>query len=85
MAEVRLLTGNSVLEHHHVESEELFYILQGKGLIAVDGEIDAACEGDAFIVKPGMNHKITNQGNEELIMLVVCSPAYRDEDQVFPV
>ena len=82
LAEVTIKPGNSVLEHYHKESEELFYILHGQGVMSVEGETCSVSEGDTVIVLPGMVHKVKNVGDKDLVMLVMCSPSYRDEDQV---
>ena len=82
LAEVTIRPGHSILEHYHVKSEELFYILQGEGLISVEGETCSVSEGDVVAVLPGMIHKVKNDGKTDLIMLVACSPSYCDDDQV---
>lgn len=82
LAEVTIRPGRSILEHYHVESEELFYILQGEGSISVEGETCLLGEGDVVAILPGKIHKVKNDGKTDLIMLVVCSPSYCDDDQV---
>ncbi len=82
VAEVTIKPGDSVLEHYHIRSEELFYILEGEGLMTVEGESGSVGKGDAVAVFPGMAHKVKNTGDNDLVMLVMCSPSYCDEDQV---
>jgi mannose-6-phosphate isomerase-like protein (cupin superfamily) len=31
---------------------------------------------------PEQKHKITNIGDEDLVMFATCSPSYTDEDQI---
>ena len=81
-AEVVIYPGHSVLAHYHKQSEELFYILQGKGQFYAAGKQCLVDEGDTIIIPAGEKHQVVNGSDENLIMLVVGSPAYRDEDQV---
>jgi mannose-6-phosphate isomerase-like protein (cupin superfamily) len=82
IAEVRIPSGESVLEHFHEKTEEVYYILSGRGQMYVDGETETVGSGDAIIILPGQRHKIANNCEEDLVMLVVCSPSYSDEDQI---
>lgn len=82
LAEVMIRPGDSVLAHYHVESEELFYVLRGVGTMTVDVESCSIGEGDAVVVPPGSTHCVRNDGKSDLIMLVICSQYYRDEDQM---
>ena len=82
IAEVRILSGKSVLEHVHKTTEEVYYILSGRGQMYLENDTEKVGPGDAIIILPGQRHKISNHTKEDLVMLVICSPSYTDEDQI---
>ena len=80
LAEARVSPGKATLEHYHVRSEEVYYILQGSGRIKIADDVRGVGEGDGIAILPGEKHKIWNIGVEELVFLCCCSPSYEDED-----
>jgi mannose-6-phosphate isomerase-like protein (cupin superfamily) len=82
LAEVRIKPGQSVQEHYHIETEEIYRIFQGRGEMQIEDETRSVGAGQAVAILPGQRHKIRNVGETDLVMLVCCAPAYRDEDQV---
>ena len=82
LAEDILEPGKSTIEHYHPKTEEIYYVLEGKGLMKIDGEKQAVSKGDGIVILPGKKHKLWNTGNTELIILCCCSPAYTDADTV---
>lgn len=66
--------------HKHICSEELYHITQGQGLMTLGGKTFEVETGDTIQIKPGTEHKIRNIGNQELVILCCCSPAYDHED-----
>jgi len=82
LAEARVSRGKATIRHCHIESEEIYYILQGKGQIGVEGEAREVTEGDGIAIMPGQSHRIWNTGVEDLVFLCYCSPSYSDEDTV---
>lgn len=64
------INGNKVPWHIHKNEDELFYILSGSLLFEVEKlEPFTMNYGDLFIVKRGVNHRISSKG-ECHIMLV---------------
>ena len=82
LAEARVSPGKNTIRHYHVESEEIYYILQGTAKIRVEGEVREVTEGDGVAIMPGQSHEIWNTGVKELVFLCCCSPSYADEDTV---
>jgi mannose-6-phosphate isomerase-like protein (cupin superfamily) len=82
LAEARLPRGGSTTPHHHVRIEEIYYILEGFGLMRVGYEMAAVGPGDAVAIPPGASHQITNSGTTELKFLCCCAPGYEHEDTV---
>lgn len=82
LAEARLKPGQSTVAHRHLKTEEIYFILQGTGLMQVDEELRSVRAGDAIAIPPGSLHQITNTGPEELRFLCCCSPPYEHDDTV---
>jgi mannose-6-phosphate isomerase-like protein (cupin superfamily) len=82
LAEARVLPGKSTEEHIHPKTEEIYYILNGKGRIRIDGEERDVIPGDGIAITPGMRHKVWNTGDVDLVFLCCCVPAYTHEDTI---
>ena len=82
LAEARVSPGKATMEHCHIKSEEIYYILQGIGRVKIADDVREVSEGDGIAILPGQKHKIWNIGDEELVFLCCCSPSYEDEDTV---
>lgn len=82
LAEARVPVGGATLEHYHIKTEEIYFILQGKGRMKIEEEISEVKEGDAIAILPGKRHKIWNIGNNVLKILCCCAPCYEHNDTV---
>ncbi len=66
--------------HIHKNSEEVYFIIQGKGLMTLGNKTFTVKEEDAILIPPKTPHKIKNNEEKELKILCVCSPPYSHED-----
>jgi mannose-6-phosphate isomerase-like protein (cupin superfamily) len=82
LAEARLPPGASTTPHFHPDTEEIYYILAGRGRMRIGGELREVGPGDAIAIPPGAEHEITTLGNETLRFLCCCAPGYEHEDTV---
>ncbi len=82
LAEARLPAGASTTPHHHVRTEEIYYILEGQGWMQVGEEAREVGPGDAIAIPPGTYHQITNVGQQVLKFLCCCAPQYEHDDTV---
>jgi mannose-6-phosphate isomerase-like protein (cupin superfamily) len=83
LAEIRHPPGTASQEHYHTEAEEVYYVLSGHGGILVDGETHTIKPGDVVIIAPGERHKVWQEGDGNLVLLVTCVPAYSVDEVVF--
>ena len=83
LAEEVLPPGATVPRHHHNATEEIYYILQGEGLMTVGAETRAVMAGDAIYIPRDTLHTLTNAGAEDMKLLLVCGRAYSREDHLF--
>jgi quercetin dioxygenase-like cupin family protein len=63
--------GTSIGEHKHGDNEELYIILEGQGIMTVDGETRAVSAGDVIVNKPFGTHGLSNNSDEDLKILVM--------------
>jgi len=80
LAEARLAAGLSTTPHRHARTEEIYYILEGQGLMRVDRQQREVGPGDAIAILPGQLHQIRNTGDTLLKFLCCCAPPYEHED-----
>ncbi len=80
LAEARVAVGASTQLHRHLQSEELYHITAGHGIMTLGTESFPVQSGDTVCIKPNTPHCIDNTGDKELIILCCCSPAYADDD-----
>jgi len=64
--------GSTIGFHKHEDSEEIYYIISGRGLMKVDEEEVEVGAGDAVLTKKGSSHGIRNIGNTNLRLLVIA-------------
>lgn len=80
LAEELLPPGHSVTPHHHVVTEEIYYIVEGYGRMIIDEAAAEVGPGDAVYIPRGSRHTLTNTGATMMRILLVCGPAYAIED-----
>jgi len=80
LAEANVHINQKTAEHHHRETEELYFIIQGSGIMYLDNDSFEVTQGDSIAIRPGQKHCIENTGKSELKFLCCCSPAYSHED-----
>lgn len=82
LAEARLPPGASTTPHYHPRTEEIYYLLEGRGRMRIGAEQREVGPGDAIAIPPGLTHQITNTGSELLRFLCCCAPGYEHDDTV---
>ena len=50
---------------HHPDSEEVYFIIRGKGQFVLDDQQFGVEEGTAIYVAPGVGHRAINDSDEE--------------------
>ena len=57
------------LHQHH--KDEIYYVLGGRGVYELDGTAQAVQAGDAMLTRPGSTHAIRQDGEEDLVLLIM--------------
>ncbi len=72
---VELNTNGMQKSHRHVP-EQIYYILEGTGLMQVGNEKEQVTAGDCIFIPSTEVHGLMNSGNRPLKYLSACSPAF---------
>ena len=81
LAEASLPVGCATQRHFHKVSEEFYFILEGSGLMEINGETREVGSGDAILIPRHAWHQIT--ASKPLRFLCCCAPPYAHEDTYF--
>ena len=81
LAEASLDAAQATQRHYHLLSEEIYFLLDGRGRMEVDGDEREVGRGDAILIPRGARHQIT--ALEPLRFLCCCAPPYAHEDTFF--
>src|ERR1043165_504321 len=60
--------------HRHKVQEQVYHVIEGEGLMEIDGEKHVVRNHDFIFLPPGVDHSIENNGMIDLVFLVVTSP-----------
>jgi mannose-6-phosphate isomerase-like protein (cupin superfamily) len=82
LAEASVPAGGATERHYHKLSEEFYFILEGSGVMEVDGAERQVGPGDAILIPPGAWHQI-RAAAAPLRLLCCCAPPYSHEDTHF--
>ncbi|MBW0172500.1 MAG: cupin domain-containing protein [Hydrogenophaga sp.] len=69
-----------VEEHVHKVQEQVYYVLEGEGILTLDDTKNLMRPHDYVYVPPGVRHSFTNTGTQGLVFLVITTPASDDEE-----
>ena len=80
LAEESLPPGATITMHHHQVLEEIYFILEGSGVMTIGEEQREVGAGDAVYIPKKSRHSLTNTGTSPIRLLLVCGPAFFFED-----
>jgi len=66
---------------HTLKSTEVYYILEGEGLMHIDGESSKLLPGQAVFIPANSRQYIENTGAGDLVFLCIVNPAWKSEDE----
>jgi mannose-6-phosphate isomerase-like protein (cupin superfamily) len=68
-----------VKPHKHRVQEQVYHVIEGEGLMEIDGKPQVVRKHDFIFLPPGVEHSISNTGLVDLVFLVVTSPVTDEE------
>ncbi len=66
---------------HPLKTSEVYYILEGEGVMHINDESSHLRPGHAVYIPPRARQFIHNPGKNELLFLCIVDPAWRKEDE----
>jgi mannose-6-phosphate isomerase-like protein (cupin superfamily) len=81
LAEATLPACGATQRHYHKLAEEIYFILEGSGVMEIDGDTSEVKEGDAILIPRNAWHQIT--AKRPLRFLCCCAPPYAHDDTFF--
>jgi mannose-6-phosphate isomerase-like protein (cupin superfamily) len=81
LAEAELPPGGATERHYHKLSEEFYFLIEGEGVMEIDGKTQAVVPGDAILIPSGAWHQLSSEKGVRL--LCCCAPPYSHEDTYF--
>jgi mannose-6-phosphate isomerase-like protein (cupin superfamily) len=70
---IATLAPGKEIEAHVDPMEEIYFVLSGSGEMGVDDESRQVKPGDATWIPAGSPHRLLNNGDVDLVILVVAS------------
>lgn len=80
LAHARVKPGKTTYSHK-LKTSEVYYILEGEGIMFIGDESEKVFPGQAIYIPPNKIQCIKNSGNSDLIFLCIVDPAWRKEDE----
>lgn len=69
-----LAPGQEQKPHAHDDQDKVYFVLEGRGEVVVDGAHEVLEAGDAIVAPAGSQHGVRNPGPAPLLALVVVTP-----------
>jgi len=80
LAEAIVHPGQTTALHKHHETEEIYFIRQGQGIMTLGQKQFSVQSGDSIVILAGTAHCIENNAQQDLHILCCCAPAYSHDD-----
>ena len=68
--------------HYHDHTENVYWVLSGRGRLVVEGEVHEIGKDDIVFLPPKVRHSLSNHGTEELRLLEIYAPGGSDTVRV---
>lgn len=82
LAHAVIPAGQRSIRHHLEGASEVYYILEGDGVMHIDDDARAVRAGDAILIPPGAVQFLENTGAEPVVFLALVEPAWRPDIDV---
>lgn len=66
----RALHPGSAIGYHPNESDEIYYVLSGRGEFTMNGVSREVGPGTAILTRPGVSHGLRQIGSDDLVILI---------------
>lgn len=80
LAQATLKPGG-ISRQHALKTSEVYYILEGEGIMRINGESAQVYPGQTIYIPPNSRQYIENTGKADLKFLCIVDPAWRASDE----
>lgn len=77
LAIARVEVGVTTQLHALTGITETYVVIEGRGLMEVNGQAFAISAGDQVVIPPGVSQRVSSQGDTELRFYCLCAPRFR--------
>ncbi|MGY4516421.1 cupin domain-containing protein [Lysobacter sp. HA18] len=67
----RVLHPGSTIGEHVNDKDEIYYVVEGRGVLTLNGRKQTMSAGDAVLTRNGDSHALAPTGDEDLTIIVV--------------
>ncbi len=82
LAQAKVKPGQLTLAHRLSTLKEIYYILEGEGVIRIDQDSAAVHPGPVVYIPPNSKQYIHNTGSRDFTFLCMVCPLWKKEDEV---
>jgi oxalate decarboxylase/phosphoglucose isomerase-like protein (cupin superfamily) len=75
LSSTKLYRGQATRGHAHNDQEEVYFFVQGTGMMIVDEEKFRVSAGDIILIPDGAFHRVINDGEQNLLFNCVFQGA----------
>ena len=72
---LEVLPGDAQALHSDEEAEQVYIVVRGTGTMTATGDTQRVEPGDLVLIPPATDHAVANDGDTELVLVSVQSPA----------
>jgi mannose-6-phosphate isomerase-like protein (cupin superfamily) len=76
-----MLKPGKTSQPHKLKSSEVYYILEGEGIMHIEDETARVYPGQAVCIPSNARQFIHNSGNSDLKFLCMVDPAWKKDDE----
>lgn len=69
-----LLPGQSQKLHNHKGNDKYYLVWEGRATVQIGEEVRVLGPGEAALARPGVDHAISNQGDQRVVAIVFQAP-----------
>jgi quercetin dioxygenase-like cupin family protein len=70
--------GSFMHPHRHKVRDQVYHILEGEGVLVIDGVRHRVSKHDYAYLPAGVEHGLYNEGTDHLVFVIASSPAEED-------
>jgi len=83
IARARVESGKLTRWHYLLKTTERYVIISGNGIVELSENYSARVgPGDVVLIPPGTRQRIRNVGEDDLVLLAVCTPRFCPDNYV---